>query len=244
MPNPAASPKLPHHLKAQKTIRRNYSRRDFLSPEAGPDTYRSQPDVEEWEDLEAMEALDADVDGAVPVLETSQEERPFRVPASIGPYPIHSMLVPIAIGNFFFSFASDIVYLITGQQHPWNALAFYTLVAGTLVAMVAAIPGLLDFSSLPEGRARGIARIHMRINLVVIFVYIVNGFIRYTGPASLEWPIFFSTVTIMMLAVSAWLGAKLVGQLGVGLDPTGAEMAQDEMMRDEPSHARRQPRLP
>jgi uncharacterized membrane protein len=46
----------------------------------------------------------------------------MRTPASIAGHPIHPMLVPIAIGCFLFSFASDLIRIVGGQSTPWVAL--------------------------------------------------------------------------------------------------------------------------
>src|SRR4051812_28468501 len=73
----------------------------------------------------------------------------MRTPASIAGHPIHPMLVPIAIGCFIFSFASDLICFFTGATDPWNLLAYYTMVGGILGALAAAVPGLIDLLSLP-----------------------------------------------------------------------------------------------
>jgi len=85
----------------------------------------------------------------------------MRTPASIGGHPIHPMLVPIAIGCFIFSFASDLICLATGDNQRWNALAYYTMIGGILGALAAALPGLVDLLSLPPGYTKGIAIKHM-----------------------------------------------------------------------------------
>src|SRR3954467_876819 len=91
-----------------------------------------------------------------------------QTPASIAGHPIHPMLVPIAIGCFIFSFASDLICLATGNGNPWNVLAYYTMIGGILGALAAAVPGLIDLLSLPAGYTKGVAIKHMSINLLVV----------------------------------------------------------------------------
>ncbi|MFN2426795.1 MAG: DUF2231 domain-containing protein [Candidatus Binatia bacterium] len=153
----------------------------------------------------------------------SDAEAPIRVPASIGGFPVHSMIVPIAIGCFLSSLACDLLHVITGDAHPWNRLAYLTLLGGIVSGVVAAVPGYMDMQSLPPGRIRKIALIHMRLNITVLTVAVVNAVIRYSNPAETGWPLLLSVMSIMVLMASGWLGARLVAEAGVGLDETGQE---------------------
>jgi uncharacterized membrane protein len=145
----------------------------------------------------------------------------MHTPASIAGHPIHPMLVPIAIGCFVFSFASDLLWLVTGDREPWNLLAYYTMLGGIIGALAAAAPGLVDLASLPPGPVKKTALTHMSINLAVVVIYIVNAWIRAGKPADLQLPMILSAVTILMLLVSGWLGGKLVFEAGVGVHGAG-----------------------
>jgi uncharacterized membrane protein len=142
----------------------------------------------------------------------------MRTPASIAGHPIHPMLVPIAIGCFVFSFASDLICLATGNTNPWNLLAYYTMIGGILGALAAAVPGLIDLLSLPAGYTRSVAIKHMSINLLVVAIYVCNAWWRHGDPQNLKVPMILSFVTILMLLVSGWLGGKMVFEAGVGVD--------------------------
>jgi len=142
----------------------------------------------------------------------------MRTPASIGGHPIHPMLVPIAIGCFIFSFASDLICLATGDNQLWNTLAYYTMIGGILGALCAAIPGLIDLLSLPPGYTKSVAIKHMSINLTVVVIYVINAWMRHGNPSSLKVPMILSLVTILLLLVSGWLGGKMVYEAGVGVD--------------------------
>jgi uncharacterized membrane protein len=141
----------------------------------------------------------------------------MRTPASIAGHPIHPMLVPIAIGCFVFSFASDLICCATGAVEPWNTLAYYTMIGGILGALAAAVPGLIDLLSLPES-IRKTAVTHMIINLTVVALYACNVWMRHNAPHDLKVPMILSTVAILMLLVSGWLGGKMVFEGGVGVN--------------------------
>ena len=142
----------------------------------------------------------------------------MRTPASIAGHPIHPMLVPIAIGCFIFSFASDLLCLATGDTQLFSTLAYYTMIGGILGALAAAVPGLIDLLSLPPGFTKGIAIKHMSINLLVVAIYACNAWMRHGNPGSLKVPMILSLVTILLLLVSGWLGGKMVYEAGVGVD--------------------------
>jgi len=69
----------------------------------------------------------------------------------------------------------------------------------------------------------------MRLNIVVLTVYSVNALIRYLNPDETSWPLLLSVMTIMVLGASGWLGARLVAEAGVGLDPTSHEAERRRM---------------
>jgi uncharacterized membrane protein len=131
------------------------------------------------------------------------------------------MLVPIAIGCFVFSFASDLICLVTGNRELWNSLAYYTMIGGIVGALAAAVPGFIDFLSLPAGPVKSTGLKHMGINLTVVAIYILNAWLRHNDPQNLKLPMILSAVTVVMLLVSGWLGGKLVFEHGTGVDTTG-----------------------
>lgn len=144
----------------------------------------------------------------------------MRTPASIAGHPIHPMLVPIAIGGFLLSFAFDVVCWVTGATPPnvYNQVAYYTMLGGIAGALVAAVFGFVDLLSLPAGPVKGTAVKHMKINLTVVVLYIVNAWMRYANPAELGVPMVLSVVSVLLLGVSGWLGGKLVFEAGVGVN--------------------------
>jgi uncharacterized membrane protein len=141
----------------------------------------------------------------------------MRTPASIAGHPIHPMLVPIAIGGFVISFASDLICLAGGSPAVWNPVAYYTMVGGILGALAAAVPGLLDLLSLPPGPIKRTAITHMSVNLLVVAIYVCNAWMRHGNPQDLKVPMVLSAVTVLMLLYSGWLGGKMVYEAGVGV---------------------------
>ena len=93
------------------------------------------------------------------------------------------------------------------------------MIGGFIGALAAAIPGLIDLLSLTDPAIRKTALIHMSINLVAVALYAINIWLRTHGSGS-RTPLILSVVAVGMLAVSGWLGGKMVHEAGVGVDTT------------------------
>src|SRR6185295_8785585 len=99
-------------------------------------------------------------------------------PASIAKHPIHPMLVALPIGLWIFSLVSDVIYLMKWGGGVWNDVAFYTMAGGVVGALIAAVPGFVDFLSIKNDQVRTIAIWHMGINLAVVALYAFNLWLR------------------------------------------------------------------
>ena len=146
-------------------------------------------------------------------------------PASVAKHPLHPMLVVFPIGLWVFSLVCDLAYA-TGWGGPtWNDMAFYSMAGGVIGALLAAVPGFIDFLSL-TGRVRSIALTHMLINLGIVGLYALNLFLRTrTGPEA-ALPIALSALSVVLLGISGWLGGELVYVHQVGVEPKSAPEAR------------------
>ena len=141
----------------------------------------------------------------------------MRTPASIAGHPIHPMLVPIAIGGLILSFVFDIVCIASGKIDPWSAVAYYTMIGGIVGALAAAVFGFVDLVSLPAGHTKRIGLTHMAINLAVVVLFICNAWMRSPDASPSGIPFVLSLVGVGLLAISGWLGGKMVFEAGVGV---------------------------
>jgi uncharacterized membrane protein len=81
-------------------------------------------------------------------------------PASIGKHPIHPMLVAFPIGLWVFALVCDVVRLFGGAE-IWNSVALYSIAGGIVGALLAAVPGFIDFLSIDEPQVKRIATTHL-----------------------------------------------------------------------------------
>jgi uncharacterized membrane protein len=152
---------------------------------------------------------------------------------SIAGHPLHAMLVTIPIGLWVFSLVSDIVFVSTGDTQ-WATTAYFTLGGGIVGALLAAVPGLLDFLGLHDARERRVATIHLVLNLAIVAIQAANFWLRSQAtPGAANLPMLISVVAIAALVVSGWLGGQLVHVLGV-TQPHHGELAHQEHDRLHP----------
>jgi uncharacterized membrane protein len=146
-------------------------------------------------------------------------------PASVAKHPIHPMLVVFPIGLWTFSLVCDVAY-VTGWGGPiWNDMAFYTMAGGIAGGLLAAVPGFIDYLSL-SGRVRALALTHMLINLGIVGLYALNLFLRLGSAPGAVLPIALSSLGMVLLGVSGWLGGELVYVHHIGVEPQSESKVQ------------------
>ncbi len=145
----------------------------------------------------------------------------MRTPASIAGHPLHPMLVPLPIGLWVFSFVCDLFFVFGSGAPAWSTVALYTMAGGIVGALAAAIPGLVDLLSLPP-EPRRTALTHMAINLTIVVLYVINFWLRLGTPGNPGGYVWLSLLAILLLAVSGWLGGRMVFVLGVAVSDANA----------------------
>jgi len=143
----------------------------------------------------------------------------MATPASIAKHPIHPMLVPFPIGLWIFSFICDLVYALGWGGPLWKDMAFITMAGGIIGAVLAAVPGYLDYRSLTAPNVQRIGRWHWGINLSIVVLFAINLWLRMIHEMGDALPVILSFVGVAMLGVSGWLGGELVYVRGVAVEP-------------------------
>jgi len=141
-------------------------------------------------------------------------------PASFKGHPIHSVLVAFPIGLLIFSLVCDLLGLVYPSNSSWGTVAFYSMVGGIIGALLAAVPGLVDLLAIRDPQVKKIGVSHMVINLVIVAIFVVDAWLRYSGNES-RFPIILSILGVALLLVSGWLGGEMVYVHGVAVEPQG-----------------------
>jgi len=137
--------------------------------------------------------------------------------ARIGSHPIHPMLVAVPIGLWIFSWVADIFYLM-GMNSDWRLVSGYCLAGGCIGGVLAALPGLIDYAFIKTAQARRVATFHMVINIILVLLFTADFFIRLQYDFEVTRNTFtLSTIGIIFLGVSGWLGGELVYSHKIGV---------------------------
>ncbi len=142
----------------------------------------------------------------------------MRTPASIAGHPLHAMLIVFPVALFIFSLVCDLVSLRSATPDNWTLVSLYSMVGGFVGALAAAIPGLIDYSSMSNPRVKRTATVHMSINLIAVALYAFNIWLRVHGSAVAGLPLLLSIIAVAGLGVSGWLGGHMVHVYGVGVE--------------------------
>src|SRR5215831_10421425 len=142
----------------------------------------------------------------------------MNTPASVRQHPIHAMLVVFLIAFWIASLVADIIYHAGPHNQFWQAVAFYSMAGGIIGALLAAVPGFIDYLSLTDPGMKKIATTHLALNLIVVVLFIFNLGLRYNASTGTEmFEIVLSIIAIAVLAASGWLGGRLVYEHRVGV---------------------------
>ena len=156
-------------------------------------------------------------------------------PASLGGHPVHPMLIPFPLALWFFSLIADVIYLWRGNPVWRDWVAFYALLGGILGAVLAAVPGFVDWLSLKDPEVVKIANWHARLNVIALLIFVASFYLRTTSGAGLVGgsytiPFVLSVVGVILITISGWLGGEMVFKHGVAVD-AGAGAGAEEKAR-------------
>jgi len=138
--------------------------------------------------------------------------------ARIANHPIHPMFVTFPIGLWIFSLVTDIIYRVNGNE-MWAGVAYYSMAGGIIGAILAALPGFVDYFALKPSRVKDIALWHMLINVSALILFCINLYYR-TGAPDATGPFYLSIIGVLGILVSSWLGGQMVYVHGLAVDET------------------------
>ena len=165
----------------------------------------------------------------------------MRSRASIKSHPLHPLLIPFPIAVLFGAFIFDAGSLLLDKQSWWTT-GYYLHIAGILSALVAALPGLLDYVATvpPNSSAKTRATRHMAINLSAVALFTIAFFLRQeVADAAASWVVGLEIMGLALLSVGGWLGGTLVYRNQIGVDPRYAAAGkwQEAYLRATPGEA-------
>jgi uncharacterized membrane protein len=138
-------------------------------------------------------------------------------PASIKKHPVHPMLVGFPIGLWVFALVCDVVHAVSGSA-IWQTVATFCVAGGLVGALLAAVPGLIDYFSIDEAEMRRIANLHLAVNLAAVVIFAINLWLRFRLPAESNVPLGLSVVGVLAIGFGGWLGGEMVYVKGMAVE--------------------------
>jgi nitrite reductase/ring-hydroxylating ferredoxin subunit/uncharacterized membrane protein len=144
----------------------------------------------------------------------------MRSTAHIKGHPIHPALIP-----FPFAFLSGAwVFDALGwwlDRPGWSAIGAHLSLAGIATALVAAVPGFIDYLNTvpPDSTAKARATKHMLANLTAVGLFAAGWWFRSDAmaqPSALIPGI--ELVAVGLLVAAGWMGGTLVYRNQIGVD--------------------------
>jgi nitrite reductase/ring-hydroxylating ferredoxin subunit/uncharacterized membrane protein len=143
----------------------------------------------------------------------------MRSKANIKSHPLHPILVAFPIAFFIGAFVFDVLSVLLDKEVFWQT-GNYMVIAGIAGALLAAIPGIIDYfyTVPPKSSAKKRATKHGIINLLNVFLFCFAVFYRSSEQANSFIVIAIEGLGIVLLSVAGWLGGTLVHRNQIGVD--------------------------
>jgi nitrite reductase/ring-hydroxylating ferredoxin subunit/uncharacterized membrane protein len=144
----------------------------------------------------------------------------MRTAASFKSHPIHVMLIPFPLAFLVGAFASDVLGTLLGLADLWT-VAGYLAVGGIVMAVIAAVPGSVDYfrSVPPESSGKKRATFHALANLSAVAVFAAGLWLRggvEAEPGLVSHAVW--AVGVGLLTAGGWMGGTLVYRNQIGVD--------------------------
>src|SRR5438309_7916860 len=136
-------------------------------------------------------------------------------------HPIHPMLVHFPIGLLLLSFLIDLASLAFPSVPNLVRDSFYAMLLGLIMPLVAAVPGLVDYTDIRSDHpGKPTATAHMILNFMVVVVYGINLGVRSSSlldPKISMAPWLLSLIVVGLVFPSACVGGRLVYDQGIAV---------------------------
>lgn len=159
----------------------------------------------------------------------------------IAGHPIHPMLVGFPITFYILTFAGFLIFQTMSNDVFWYKLGYFSNYAAVISALVAAVPGFIDWSfGIPNGTgAKKHGRTHMILNLITLALYSVNAYIisgNWENPTvSLGSSLVLTAIGSLILIGAGYYGWDLIGRHKVGIQMSpDQEHLQERYEQEEP----------
>jgi uncharacterized membrane protein len=137
------------------------------------------------------------------------------------------MIIPFPIAFLSGSVVFDAVSRLVSSESLYQT-AGHCMIAGVGMGLLAAIPGLIDFTkAIPDNsRAKDKATYHMVVNTLALVAYLVAFLARPSFAERTVLSVVPAYVGFLFLSVGGWLGGALVYEEKVGIEERPVERTE------------------
>jgi uncharacterized membrane protein/nitrite reductase/ring-hydroxylating ferredoxin subunit len=148
----------------------------------------------------------------------------MRSKASFKSHPLHPILVSFPIAFLIGTFVSDVIGKISGISTFWQT-GYYLEIAGIVMGLIAAIPGLIDylFTVPPKSSAKKRGLKHALLNVSHLILFFIAFLIRINENPDTTLILILEAAGVILIFIAGWLGGTLVYRNQIGVDPRYAE---------------------
>lgn len=147
----------------------------------------------------------------------------MKTKANVNGHPAHPMLVAYPITFYTLTPIAFAVYNWGSQDLFWYRLGYFCCFAGVLTALLAAIPGFVDwYFAIPKNTAaKSRGALHMTLNLSALGIFAVIAF-SISGtwdspPASVVGVFIFSVLAVLLTMTAGYHGWEMIARYKMGV---------------------------
>lgn len=144
----------------------------------------------------------------------------MRTTASIKGHPIHPALIPFPFAFLVGALVFDLAGTLLERPSFWMTGSYLAL-AGVIMGLVAAIPGLVDYitSVPPDSTGKKRATRHALANLSAVGSFALAWWLRRPDPGPPSGMVLaLEALGTLLLLTGAWMGGTLVNRNQIGVD--------------------------
>jgi uncharacterized membrane protein/nitrite reductase/ring-hydroxylating ferredoxin subunit len=163
----------------------------------------------------------------------------MRSKASYKGHPIHPALIPFPFAFLYGAFLFDLAARLAERPAWWTTGAYLSLV-GIVAALIAAVPGFIDYfyTVPPNSSGKRRATKHMLANLAVVGLFAAAWVVRGRPEAMPDLTVLaLEGIAVGLLTIGGWLGGVLVSRNQISVDHRYAQAGKwkEEKIEHKPS---------
>ncbi len=146
----------------------------------------------------------------------------MKTRASFAGEPVHPMLVHYPIALWTTSVITDLIFYFN-RNNSLILISKFLIAAGIIGAILAALPGLIDWLTITDPVAKKTGNLHLILNVIALILFCVSLYLRMKNYGAtlvgfhLKIPFLVSVVGWLLMAISASFGGKLVYEHRMGV---------------------------